>query len=118
MCRLFWLRCIWLIKLDDGKLHPSDLNSFHLADDIDPSPLLFFGGTTQAVALFAVGGLGTPKNVTVPMKKAIVALLSIFNFGFYAGWAPASHIISAEIPTSRLRDMTYRIASAVNIFVQ
>lgn len=65
-----------------------------------------------------MGGLGTPKTVTPQKKSGIVAVLTIFNVGFYVGWAPVSHIISAEVPTSRLRDMTYRLASAVNIFCQ
>lgn len=65
-----------------------------------------------------MGGLGTPKIITNAMKTGVVALITVFNFGFTSGLAPLSHTISAEIPTSRLRDMTYRTASAVNVLVQ
>lgn len=82
------------------------------------SPLIFCGGLIQAMAHFTMGGLWTPKNMTNEMKAGVVAVMFVFDIGFFSGWAPVSHIISAEIPTSRLRDMTYRLASVVNIFTQ
>ncbi|KAH8799475.1 general substrate transporter [Xylogone sp. PMI_703] len=89
-----------------------------LLDRLGRRPLLMFGGTIQAVALFAMGGLGTPSTITRSMKLGVVSLLSVFNFGFYVGWAPTSHVISSEIPTLRLRDKTYRVASVINILIQ
>lgn len=65
-----------------------------------------------------MAGLGTPANVTYDMKSGIVAAFFLFGVGFSLGWAPISHILSSEIPASRLRDMTYRTASVVNITVQ
>ncbi|KAH8807734.1 general substrate transporter [Xylogone sp. PMI_703] len=89
-----------------------------LLDRLGRRPLLMFGGTIQAVALFAMSGLGTPSTITRSMKLGVVSLLSVFNFGFYVGWAPTSHVISSEIPTLRLRDKTYRVASVINILIQ
>ena len=64
-----------------------------------------------------MAGLGVGE-ASAPIRIGIVAMLSVFGFGFSVGWAPVSHILSAEIPPTRLRDMTYRTASAVNILVQ
>jgi len=75
------------------------------------------GSLTQLTALYTMAGLGVGE-VTTPISKAIVAMLTVFGFGFSIGWAPVSHILSAEIPSTQLRDMTYRTASAVNIMVQ
>lgn len=80
--------------------------------------MLFFGGAIQVAALYTMAGLGTPKEVTPGMQQGIIAMLAIFGFGFSSGWAPVSHILTAEIPSSRLRDKTYRTASAVNIIIQ
>ncbi|KAH6977566.1 general substrate transporter [Ilyonectria sp. MPI-CAGE-AT-0026] len=94
------------------------LFSMAFVDSVGRRPLLIFSGGLQAASLFAMGGLGTPKIITNAMKTGVVALITVFNFGFTSGLAPLSHTISAEIPTSRLRDMTYRTASAVNVLVQ
>ncbi|KAI1414454.1 general substrate transporter [Hypoxylon sp. FL1857] len=92
--------------------------SMSLVDRWGRRQMLFFGGAIQIVALYTMAGLGTPQKVTPGMQQGIIAMLSIFGFGFCSGWAPVSHILTAEIPSSRLRDMTYRTASAVNIIVQ
>lgn len=81
--------------------------------------MLFFGGSIQIAALFVMGGLGaSSSDPPAPFKVGIICMLTVFGFGFCAGWAPVSHILSAEIPSTRLRDMTYRTASAVNIIIQ
>lgn len=68
-------------------------------------------------ALYAMASLGVVSE-TAAIRVGIVAMLTVFGLGFSVGWAPVSHILSAEIPPTRLRDMTYRTASAVNIMVQ
>lgn len=80
-------------------------------------PLLLFGGAVQAVSLLTMAGLGS-KSHSDTYKTGIIAMLTIFGFGFASGWAPVSHIITAEVPSSRLRDMTYRTASTINILIQ
>lgn len=64
-----------------------------------------------------MAGLGS-KSESTAYKTGIISMLTIFGFGFASGWAPVSHIITAEIPSARLRDMTYRTASTVNILIQ
>ena len=81
-------------------------------------PLLIIGAAVQTAALFTMGGLSTEKHASMAVKQGITAMVSIFGAGFAFGWAPLSHVISAEIPTSRLRDQTYATASVFNIAVQ
>lgn len=81
--------------------------------------MLFMGGAIQIASLFTMGGLGaSSSNPPQSYKVGIIAMLSIFGFGFASGWAPVSHILTAEIPSTPVRDMTYRTASAVNIVIQ
>ncbi|TDZ22554.1 hypothetical protein Cob_v004707 [Colletotrichum orbiculare MAFF 240422] len=51
-------------------------------------------------------------------RSAIVAVMIVMTTGFRLGWAPTSQILTAEIPSMRLCDMTHRTASVVNIAVQ
>ena len=81
--------------------------------------MLFIGGAIQIASLFTMGGLGAGSDdPPSSYKVGVIAMLSIFGFGFASGWAPVSHILTAEIPSMRLRDMTYRTASAINILIQ
>lgn len=70
------------------------------------------------LALFAMGGLGTPAVITPAMKTTIVAMLSIFNVGFDIGWAPLTYVVTTEIPALRLRDASQRTASVMNVFIK
>ncbi|KAI3540156.1 hypothetical protein CSPX01_08345 [Colletotrichum filicis] len=80
--------------------------------------VIFFGGSIQTAGLFAMGALGLTSNPSVSVKSAIVAMMIVMTTGFTLGWAPTSHVLSAEIPSMRLRDVTYRTASVVNIAMQ
>lgn len=81
--------------------------------------MLFMGGFIQIASLFVMGGLGASSDKPPrPYKIGIISMLTIFGFGFASGWAPVSHILTAEVPSTRLRDMTYRTASTVNIIIQ
>ncbi|KAM5347547.1 hypothetical protein ACJ41O_007371 [Fusarium nematophilum] len=91
--------------------------SMSLVDRIGRRPLLLLGSFIQTSALYSMAGLGVGET-SAPIWVGIIAMLTVFGFGFSVGWAPVSHILSAEIPPTRLRDMTYRTASAVNILVQ
>ncbi|KAF4448421.1 sugar transporter, partial [Fusarium albosuccineum] len=91
--------------------------SMSLVDRIGRRPLLLLGSLIQLSSLYTMAGLGVGET-SAPIRVGIVAMLTVFGFGFSVGWAPVSHILSAEIPPTRLRDMTYRTASAVNILVQ
>jgi hypothetical protein len=76
------------------------------------------GSIVQIAALFAMGGLGTISDPSSSVNKAVVSTVTIFSVGFCLGWAPLSHVVAAEIPNSRLRDMTYALGSLFNIVIQ
>ncbi|KAL6354143.1 hypothetical protein LRP88_12477 [Fusarium phalaenopsidis] len=80
--------------------------------------LLMIGGSIQAVALMAMGIIGTVVPASNAKNSAIVAMMIIFVVGWTCGWSPNSHILSAEIPNQRLRDMSYRAGSVVNVIMQ
>ncbi|KAF7552933.1 hypothetical protein G7Z17_g3987 [Cylindrodendrum hubeiense] len=79
-----------------------------------------FGGSDgkSTGALMTMGGLGTVTNPSTRVRNGIVAMTTIFNTGFCLGWAPLSHVVSAEIPTTRLRDLTYALGSSFNVVIQ
>ena len=65
-----------------------------------------------------MGGLGTVSDPSMGIKNAITAMVTIFGVGFQLGWAPLSHVVAAEIPTTRLRDQTYAMGAVFNIVIQ
>ena len=76
------------------------------------------GSVIQMAALYTMGGLGTVSNPNTGIKQGIVSMGTIFSVGFCLGWAPFSHVVAAEIPASRLRDMTYALGFFFNIVIQ
>ncbi|EEU39959.1 uncharacterized protein NECHADRAFT_93134 [Fusarium vanettenii 77-13-4] len=80
--------------------------------------LLMIGGSIQAVALMAMGIIGTVVPASNAKNSAIVAMMIVFVVGWTCGWSPNSHILSAEIPNQRLRDMSYRAGSVINVIMQ
>jgi peptidase E len=60
--------------------------------------------------MLTMGGIGTIKNLTRSDKLTISAMLTVFYGGFCFGYALNYHVISAEIPSSRMyiptREMT------------
>ncbi|KAI0018645.1 sugar transporter [Xylariomycetidae sp. FL0641] len=99
-------------------------NVFHaavsmvLVDRLGRRTMLFLGGSIQGSALLAMGALGTVSDPSHAVKSGIVALMVIFMAGYYLGWAPVSHILSPEIPSMKMRDVTYRTASFGNVCIQ
>lgn len=62
-----------------------------------------------------MGSLGTVANPVLAIRTAIVAMLSIFAFGFSLGWGPLAYVVTTEMPSLHLRDQSQRIGSLVNI---
>ncbi|OKL57883.1 hypothetical protein UA08_06713 [Talaromyces atroroseus] len=89
-----------------------------MADKVGRKPLLIVGAIIQTGALFAMGGLGISAAPSLAARKGITAMVSVFGAGYSIGWAPLAHVIAAEIPSVRLRDFTYGLASLVNIVIQ
>ncbi|KAH9209485.1 sugar transporter [Leptodontidium sp. 2 PMI_412] len=85
-----------------------------LNDRLGRRPLLFIGGTLQGGAILAMGALGT-QITTYGTKTGIVALLVIFAASFVFAWAQICYVVTTEVPALRLRDMSQRTASIVNV---
>ncbi|KAM0269405.1 hypothetical protein ACHAQH_009766 [Verticillium albo-atrum] len=60
----------------------------------------------------------TVPNPSDNVKNGIVAMPVTFAVGFCLGWAPLSHVVAAEIPTTALRDLTYALGSVFNLVIQ
>ncbi|RSL74164.1 hypothetical protein CEP53_000500 [Fusarium sp. AF-6] len=105
-----------------GTINPFNINLIKsfvaLVVAIATIRLLMIGGSIQAVALMAMGIIGTVVPASNAKNSAIVAMMIIFVVGWTCGWSPNSHILSAEIPNQRLRDMSYRAGSVVNVTMQ
>jgi SP family sugar:H+ symporter-like MFS transporter len=70
------------------------------------------------VAIMIVGALGTIDNPGPQVKIAIVAMVTVFGCGFIFAWAPLTYVVTTEVPALRLRDLSQRTASIVNVFFQ
>ncbi|KAL6353639.1 hypothetical protein LRP88_14137 [Fusarium phalaenopsidis] len=89
-----------------------------LTDKTGRVPLLVAGALIQTASLMTMGGLGTVENPSHSVRTGIVVTVTLFTFGFSLGWAPLSHVVAAEIPTTGLRDLTYALGSVFNIVIQ
>ncbi|RSL96403.1 hypothetical protein CEP52_011509 [Fusarium oligoseptatum] len=89
-----------------------------LTDKTGRVPLLVAGALIQTASLMTMGGLGTVENPSQSVRTGIVVTVTLFTFGFSLGWAPLSHVVAAEIPTTGLRDLTYALGSVFNIVIQ
>lgn len=85
------------------------------SDNLGRRKMLLIGGVIQASALLTMGGLGTVADPTYQLKSAIVGMMVVFVAGYTFGWAPVVHVLSAELPSSRLRDVTYGAGTLVNV---
>ncbi|KAF4443542.1 hypothetical protein F53441_11397 [Fusarium austroafricanum] len=89
-----------------------------LSDKTGRVPLMVAGAFLQMASLMAMGGLGTVQNPSSSIRSGIVATVTLFGVGFSLGWAPLSHVVAAEIPTTGLRDLTYAVGAVFNIVIQ
>ncbi|KAH7035807.1 general substrate transporter [Microdochium trichocladiopsis] len=92
--------------------------SMLLTDRLGRRTMIHIGATIQVIAVMTMGALGTVTPSTFAIKTGIITTMVIFSFGYSFGWAPTSHTLSAEVPSTRARDMTYRTASVINISIQ
>ncbi|KAM0414711.1 hypothetical protein ACHAPT_013450 [Fusarium lateritium] len=89
-----------------------------LVDKVGRRPLLLTGSSIQASALLIMGGLGMMSNATYSVKSGIIAMMMIFGGGYCAAWGQLSHTITAEIPSSEVRDVTYTTGPLLAIGTQ
>lgn len=91
------------------------LGSMFAVESLGRRKLLIIGAAVQAVSLLTMGGLGTVSDPTRGISTGIVSMLIIFLAGFTFGAAGVTYTLSAELPNARLRDLTFRTGSVVNI---
>jgi MFS transporter, SP family, sugar:H+ symporter len=90
-----------------------------LADRVGRRPLLLTGCFMQAGAMLVIGGFGTMgQPLSYGYRAGLSAMVTIFYSGFCFGWATIYHVLTSEIPNSRMRDMTYVTASVCTVITQ
>lgn len=92
-------------------------STFLLADDIDRK-LAMFSASIQALAMFLLGGLSFVKDPSYGVKVGMLVAIMIFGTALDLGWSPVVHTLNAEIPSSQLRDLTYRTANTFQLALQ
>ncbi|EED17852.1 sugar transporter, putative [Talaromyces stipitatus ATCC 10500] len=91
------------------------LVSTMITDKVGRRPILLIGSALQITWLFSMAGIGLSDNPTSSGKHAIIALTALSSASLCFSWDPLNYIITTELPASRLRDKTQRVASSVNI---
>ncbi|PLB52020.1 general substrate transporter [Aspergillus steynii IBT 23096] len=89
-----------------------------LVDRVGRVPLMLLGSLTQLTSRLIMGSLGTLSTPSGTIKAVITATVTVFGAGYSLGWAPLSHVVAAETPTSRLRDVTYTTGTLFNVVIQ
>ncbi|KAK6444273.1 hypothetical protein ACSS6W_008045 [Trichoderma asperelloides] len=84
-------------------------------DKIGRRPILMTGSLLQIIWLFTMGGIGTAANPSLTQKQVIVGATALSSASLCFSWDPLNYIVTTELPASRLRDKTQRVASIVNI---
>lgn len=105
----------------DYSIMSSSINTFCclvsilITDRVGRRPILLIGSALQVIWLFAMAGIGLRDNPTSIEKHAIIALTALSSASLCFSWDPLNYIITTELPASRLRDKTQRVASFVNV---
>ena len=81
-------------------------------------PIFISGNACVTVTLFTVAIIWTAAgNVhTIQQGKAIVAMIMLMNFAYSYSVGPTGWLVAGELPSNRLRSMTFGIAMAVGFF--
>jgi len=93
----------------------ASIGAMFAVESLGRRKLIYIGGGIQCAALLTMGGLGTIAPATYQVNVAIVSMMIIYLAGFTFGWAPVVYICTAELPSARLRDITFRSGSVVNV---
>lgn len=65
--------------------------------------------------LITMACLGIEQPVNEQKTKGIVAMLILFGVGFATGWGPLTYLVTTEVTSMRLRDLTTRLGFTVNV---
>lgn len=79
---------------------------------------MIMSSVTMVAGMMTMGALGLESPVTTAKKNGIVAMLSVFVCGFSMGWAPLSYVVTTEVSSLRLRDLTARVGFTVNVVIK
>ena len=63
--------------------------------------------------LLCMAGLGVNRPVTEQRTKGIIAMIIVFGVGSATGWGPLTYVVSTEVTSLRLRDLTTRLGFTV-----
>ncbi len=86
--------------------------AFVLADKIGRRPLMLWSAFGMWIGLWVVAGVAGYTTVNGgPIAQFLLALLLIWSFLGNLGWASCVWIVTAEVPTTQLREKTISIAS-------
>lgn len=69
----------------------------------------------MAAAMMTMGGLGIEEPVPTMKKNGIIGMIAVFGVGFCFGWAPLCYVVTSEVASLRLRDLTARLAFFINV---
>jgi hypothetical protein len=94
------------------------LVAISITDKVGRRPLLMIGSFLQAIWLFTMGSTGTLESPSLAQKRVIVGATALSSASLCFSWDPVNYIITTELPASRLRDKTQRVASIVNILTK
>lgn len=84
-------------------------------DKIGRRKILLIGACLQIIWLFTMAGVGTVANMSMGLKKLIVACTALSSASLCWSWDPLTYVITTEVSAPKLRDKTQRVASLVNI---
>jgi hypothetical protein len=65
--------------------------------------------------MMTMAGLGINTPVSLAARNGIVSMLAIWACGFSSGWGPLAYVITSEVASARLRDLTTRVGFGVNV---
>jgi hypothetical protein len=77
--------------------------------------LLMLSSGIMLSGLLCMAGLGVDQPVSEQRTKGIIAMIIVFGVGFATGWGPLTYVVSTEVTSLRLRDLTTRLGFTVNV---
>lgn len=77
--------------------------------------LLMLSSGIMLSGLLCMAGLGVNQPASEQRTKGIIAMIIVFGVGFATGWGPLTYVVSTEVTSLRLRDLTTRLGFTVNV---
>jgi MFS transporter, SP family, sugar:H+ symporter len=77
-------------------------------------PMLLVSGGLNAAVLLVAGGCGLAPHKSLPLEKAIVAMVYLFLVVFNLGWGPTVWVVTSEISTGKNRGKLMSLSTGTN----